>query len=145
MLTSANHLDSDPKAMCGIIAKTALSVMNTPNSPASEAVEATWLRILDMYKYGAFRHTGTPRGMFDFEPLVRQPALEGRDSGMDLQKAIGLVHKEMEPDRTGEEFVASIADAVRACFGAGHGAPLQSQREQMRRFLELFRSSLAQS
>lgn len=144
MLISTTAPESDPRTMCGIIAKTALSLMDAPQNPAAGAVEATWLRILEMYRYGAFRHTGVPRGMFDFEPIAQQPELMQRDAGLDLQEAIRRVHEAMEPDRSGEEFAASISDAVRACFGSQDAVLRQSKSDQLRKFLKLFQSSIAQ-
>jgi hypothetical protein len=129
--------------MCGIIAKTALVLIDAPESPAAEAVEATWLRLMDMYKYGAFRHTGVPRGMFDFAPIAQLQELQARDAGVDLQAAIGRVHKEMKPDVSGEEFAASISAAVRACFGAEKQVDQTAKRDELRRFLELFRNTVA--
>jgi hypothetical protein len=147
MLTTPSTFKTDPRVMCGLIASTSLKLMGQGSvaSTQNQVIEATLLRLLDIYKFDAFHH-GKRRGILTRTPFDTPALNQHSDSNEQLKRALQMVHRRMHPRLSKQDFCELVSDHVRACFGMMNlsNRERNQHKAQLRRFLILLRDGLPQ-
>jgi hypothetical protein len=140
MLMSRSNLEADPRAKSGLIANTALRLMEDgKNRLAAEAVAATWVRIFERYRYSAFSLTANTRGMFNYSNAPFEPLSSPPDDI--LERAITAAKEQIAPAESREQFSLEMIRAVQTCFG-GNFDPRSAEATRLREFLLAFKDKI---
>jgi len=125
---------SDPRVVCGLLAKEVLATIDRRDDD-DESAFINFVRLLDVYRHDAFRGR-KPRGVLERSARGPRRAPQKPDTLPRVKAALAAAHEEVFGAASKADVAAFVIRVLEQCYKQGSPQPDRTELRTTKRFIE---------